>query len=316
MSPENPPMRKLTCLFPFLLFYVLTAGASYASRVPKEEALIHYRNGLELLKQDRADEAVEEFKRAVHIDRGLSDAYCELAKIHMKQGRGLRMLRATHYNRMARREIERAIKIQPDNPTYHLVYGMILRQQGFGYYAEREFKEAIRLDPSCAEAYCQLGHMKEEEMLWFKDMIYSEGPDKVITIYRKYAEEDFEKLTDYYTEALELDPDRADIWARLALDFYEYGHVDKLVEFSRRAVEADSSFKDGYLLLGLGYNELGEHGKAYEAFMKAEALMDPEERAIFESPELLLPPGKELEQDVETFWRSRDPLFLTDYNER
>jgi tetratricopeptide (TPR) repeat protein len=57
---------------------------------------------------------------------------------------------------------EQALKLQPDNPFYHLHYGILLSRMGDTSPAVEQVRTAERLDPSYALTHYNLGHLYKE----------------------------------------------------------------------------------------------------------------------------------------------------------
>lgn len=62
----------------------------------------------------------------------------------------------------AKRDFERAVQMNPQNPYYHLHYGILLSRLGDSAGALREMKLAEKLDPSYARTYFSLGEVLEQ----------------------------------------------------------------------------------------------------------------------------------------------------------
>lgn len=63
----------------------------------------------------------------------------------------------------AKMNFERAIAMNPQNPYYHLHYGILLSRMGDSAGALREMKLAEKLDPSYARTYFSLGEVLEQD---------------------------------------------------------------------------------------------------------------------------------------------------------
>ncbi|MDP4191477.1 MAG: GWxTD domain-containing protein, partial [Bacteroidota bacterium] len=86
--------------------------------------------------------------------------------------------------------------------------------------------------------------------------------------------------------------------------------------------------KDAHLFLGLAQYNLGELMAAWQEFKTAIKLMSDDERKVYEyfSAIKLLEPllgeklrsmsYKQIENPIRSFWKSEEPLYLTEYNER
>ena len=91
---------------------------------------IYYRKG-ELAKA----EAYIQQGRAV--DPGMADLYVTLGQIRLKQNRP----------KEAQEDLRRAVQLSPYSAPYHTSYGMVLALNGDCHNADREFDEALSLNP-------------------------------------------------------------------------------------------------------------------------------------------------------------------------
>jgi GWxTD domain-containing protein len=103
--------------------------------------------------------------------------------------------------------------------------------------------------------------------------------------------------------------------------------IDKhsLVEFRElfeEFVKNNPEDKDGYLMLGLANFRTKEYDKAFSSFEKAKSFMADDELAVFANTGYLKIGGlketaiQKPDSSYKKFWLQKDPLFLTEYNER
>lgn len=300
---------KFSCIFSLVILFLFIYSTCFSS----EAALLHYREGVELQKQGKMKEAINELKKAIKLDRKFAQAHSKLAQIYMEQG-------TLQGRRQAEREINKALELEPKNPEFNLILGLLMVKQGFTYNAKDQFKRVIRLDPNCAEAYYNLGLLYEDDMLRYKDMVSEGGLIQLSGFAKKYQA----KAIKYFEKVLEIDPHHHDARFHLALIYLESGNLDKMVDLFEEMVKEDSLDKDAHLFLGLGFYRLGRYKEANNEYAIAKSLMDEKERKVFDSvdPILSLKEQKEYRQSenksefIKSFWKKRDPLFLTEYNER
>ena len=84
--------------------------------------------------------------------------------------------------------------------------------------------------------------------------------------------------------------------------------------------------KNALLFCGLAAYQIGEFNESHEYYQRALDLMSLEERELLESVDLLVPEEEHASRDTtqtidallerEMFWKSQDPLYLSDFNER
>lgn len=98
--------------------------------------------------------------------------------------------------------------------------------------AEEAYRQAIRLDPSLANALTNLGNLR----------------------YRRDAPEEAEAL---YDRALAVDPRQPEASYNLGFLAYERGDVEDAAAYFERALESDPSFADAHFNLAMAFEELG-----------------------------------------------------------
>ena len=91
-------------------------------------------------------------------------------------------------------------------------------------------------------------------------------------------------------------------------------------------LELEPDNKDAYLFLGLGYHRMKKYDLSFKEFEVAKSLMEEDELLVFNSIEHIIPHDEKKEYVQlastekigleEDFWKRRDPLFITPYNER
>jgi len=262
--------------------------------------------------------AIAELKRAIQIDRKFAEAYNRLALIYMEQ-------KSVTGRIQADRLLRQALRLDRKNVEYNLNLGILYFRREMDSMARDQFKKVLKLDPSNAVAYYYLGRIKEKDMLHYKDMIDNSDPDGVI-YFQDFANDFLKEALEYYRKALERDSQLIPAYFRMALIFYELGQYRPMARLLRRALRIKPDDKNCHLFLGLAYHRLGYYDLAFSEYEKARALMSSQERAFYDSIEPLLSPQEEefwtsgdslsRYQFQKAFWKSRDPLYLTPYNER
>jgi len=281
-------------------------------------ALTHYRLGLKYYRQGRVEEAIFELKQALKIDPKLADAHNQLAIIYMNQG-------TVAGRTMAEWELEKALKIDPNNVKYNLNLGLLLVKKNMLYSAEKQFKKVLNLDPQNSTACFHLGLINEKLALRYKEMIDPEAGEGIISL-REFGERYEREAIKYFTRAIRLDPHLTSAYHHLGLIYYERGDFENMVRTLQKALQLCPEDKNSHLLLGLAYHKRGLEELGMIEYKKAMSLMSQRERELFESMELVCSPQEEehyrncppSERDKlrKTFWKRRDPIFMTDYNER
>ncbi|MFC1557377.1 GWxTD domain-containing protein [candidate division KSB1 bacterium] len=346
-------MFRQTCsvfaLLTVLFMIVITSDGIHA-----QTARECYERGLVLKAAGDIDGAIGMFDKARKLDRDFADANYELARCYIQintlasrkkagfaidHALGLdhdnlqylftlsELYHRKYMHNERFRALQKILKIVPD--YYDALYALA-DYYTFRYndlkrrYAAQNLNDL--LDPNLAgylfsekSAQLMLNHARmqiesidglEEELLISNPGIMESERRKAIEIYERLELDCPNDYTASYKKGL----------------LYYYAHEFKeMIDVFNELVSRDSTQIDAYLFLGIGYAELGEHEKSNRNYVKAISKMSEEERALFENIDFISPEfdteswRKTLQpQNIDNtgFWRSKDPLFLTNFNER
>lgn len=281
-------------------------------------ALHHFKQGEAYVLQGDTARAIEELKEAVGQDRKLSRAYHRLGQLYLGLGK-------LHDRIQAQRYLDKALRLEPKNVSYlHTKVQWYFRIEAFGL-ARNVLKKIIRIDPDDADAYYYLGFIEEKKWFKYRDMVSPQENGVVLSL-AGFAEKDLDRAQDYYLKAVRLNPQLSDGYYRLALLYYETDALSRMVTCIRDALGVNPDNKDYHLFLGMAYHRMGRFEEAWTEVELAKSLMQPEELALFEAVDLVSTPeggefyrrsSKGEKEELEyVFWKQRDPLFLTEMNER
>lgn len=285
----------------------------------KVEAEKYYQQALKYYEQGKSALATEQLKIALKFNNKLAKAYNRLALIYMDEG--------TVYGRFkATIELEKALKLEPKNVEFRFNEAMLNLKKGFAGVAEKNFKQIIKLDPQNYLAYFHIAKIKEQEMLHYDDMISIEESSDAIISMQSYAEDIKEQASEYYKKAIAINPKFPDAYYRLALVYYEFNNYAEMIQLLESAVKIIPDDKNCHLFLGFAYQNTKNYSRAAVQYQTAKKLMSPQEREMLESVDYVLTPNQDLnyatisaaeKQDFQQkFWRSKDPFYLTEVNER
>ena len=304
------------------IFLLCTSGNSSFARDKRKaiEAEKHYQQALSHYQSGETDLAVQQLKAAIKLNGKLAKAYNQLGLIYMAEG-------TVHGRFKATFEIERARRLEPKNVEFLLNEANLNLKKGFSHNAARQFKKITTLDPSNYQAYFQLAQLKEEEMLHYQDMISIEPGSDGIIYMQSFAKELKEQAAEFYKQAIAINPTFADAYYRLALIYYEFNDYPHMIQLLESAVKIIPQDKNCHLFLGFAYQNTANFQQAAKEYHTAKRLMSPDELEIIESLNPILTPDQTKQyaslaatadkQDVHTiFWRSKDPFYLTEVNER
>ena len=122
----------------------------------------------------------------------------------------------------------------------------------------------------------------------------------------------------YLIRAIDLDPDH---WAShhlLGLVYYEGRMADELIPLFETYLRRHPDNAHAHFFLGLGHQATDRLQRAYAAYADGLAHMSGAEQRFMMGVFLLADPDSTAPDRVaiREFWTGRDPLFLTEYNER
>jgi len=262
------------------------------------------------------EEYIRQLERVTAFDGKFAEAFHELGRAYIEQetiaGRDRAIV-----------ALERAIQLAPQNTEYRYTMAKLQLRRGAYATAKSEFRKIMKLDPMDARPYYQLALFREEDMLHYRDMV---SPHENATIYfYEFANKDFAEAERLFRSAIGLDPKMADAYHHLAGLYFDAQLYEKMATLMEKAVTHLSSV-DLFLFLGLARQQLGKADAAMQAYQQALELMPPADRAFFYSLQTVLSPDSlkiyertpdSLQtQRQQLFWTARDPLFLTEANER
>ncbi len=131
-----------------------------------------------------------------------------------------------------------------------------------------------------------------------------------------------------YFQALQYDPRNQEAAFRLAALHYEESDYERMIAILQRVTAQFPRHKDALLFLGLAHSKQGSDRRAAEYYDLAFTQMDEKEISEFLYIGYLVPKSdrKEYEsgrqsplrakQYEDKLWRTKDPLYLTEINER
>ena len=211
--------------------------------------------------------------------------------------------------------IEKNALRHSEDPFSNYALGMLYKEQNQFRSARKYFLKALARDENLVPAIVELGADHAREVRRY----YNRYTNTEIPLsYRRYALDDYDHAVSYLRKALRLDPtnrEAAYILGSLYYDMEEYKLMTSLFLEMKKIFPED---KDVNLFLGLSYLAKRQYPDAYQSFTVAMEKMNPEEYQQFLSPEYLLRTNRlaDSPEQINIFWSSKDPMFLTEENER
>lgn len=267
------------------------------------------------------DEKLARLQQIIDLDPQFARAYVAQAQALLESGRRDDRIRAL-------RAIDKAVRLAPKDPAIRysegLVYLQLDQYSQRTRMARRAFEKAVALKPDFGEAHYQLGLLADEAYLEARHVV-RQFTDWDVS-FAGFAETDKQRAEAHYLQAARYLANPAPAYWRLGALAFETRDYGKMLSLMRRAIHADSTQSDYYLLAGLACYFRGEGKSAARYFRQARQWMDAQTLAVFDSIEFVLSPqmAEKLKgmgnQDKAAFrrrfWQQRDPLYLTEENER
>ena len=275
-------------------------------------------------------ESLKGFREILKVDRDYAPAHFEIAKLYMS-------LDTPMDRQSARNALGIAIRLDPGNGNYQLKLGELLGEQGFWLNAELLYEKLYEKHPETrAEAAYMVGHYAMQAFLKYIDMEHvdiidgEEGPTYHLFRWEEFGAGDREKALAFLTKSIDADPGLREAYFDLGLIHFESKNPNGLITASKLCMQQYPEDTDALLYCGLGYQGIAEWDTAFAYYTHALKRMSVEERELMESLNHILgpedKPGRAAtdttrQESLENrkrmrFWRKRDPLYLTAFNER
>jgi len=266
-------------------------GRTAAPFSPAYELTLRGRFFRDQATEESARKAIEHFERAIALDPEYAPAHAGLADAYWLLGApGWEVERPADTFDRAEQSAERALALDPQSAEAHAVLGKIRLSYDWDVAAAaRELQEAIRLDPSYAQAH-QYYATTWLAMRRFDEAIaearrameldpLSAQAGTTLGIIEYYAGHDAEAIAEFM-KTLEITPDFAVAHWGLAQAHRRRGETARELEELRRAVEL--SGRSAYMRAHLAYG-LARAGRRDEALALQQEL-EEEGRGRYGSP--------------------------------
>jgi len=171
-------------------------------------ALAHYRLGAVSEKLGAIDNAVRSYQEALRLDPGQSEARQALEGYYVNQGV---MLRRNNQLAESVNMFQQAIRLNPSSANAHFELGQVLEQREQVNEAIAEYQEAIKADPDKSAAHTRLA-----------------------TLYTKQGQN--ERAVQEYQEVLRLNPQDPAAYHGLGVAYSELGQRDQAITSLQQAV--------------------------------------------------------------------------------
>ncbi|HEY9716564.1 MAG TPA: tetratricopeptide repeat protein [Trichormus sp.] len=247
----------------------------------------HYHLGLTLLKQNRAAEAMPEFRDVCERKPGFAVG-------HLHWGMALAGMGSL---RGALGQFNQALKFNPNFAAAYYQAGLISFELGQYSEALQFFQRACSIEPTMAEGYnamgvalSELGNLADAlacyERAWLLDNTLGVVKRNLAAVLMRMGQLD--DAVKHYQEAVTLPPrymsakDRAQTYNDWAVNLFQQNRLDEAAEKLYHSVDTDPTFVQARMNLGLVHTAMQEYELAANEFDKAlEAQPDVKQIAIY-----------------------------------
>jgi tetratricopeptide (TPR) repeat protein len=228
------------------------------------------------LRDNKQDEAIELYNRALAIDSANYDALNGLINVYAAQ---------KHFDQ-AHASVDRALGAQPNSAPLHYLKARVYEFEMNAQGAEAELRRALELDPNYLAAYSDLGsifantNQKDLAIAEYRKII-ERRPDNTTASSSAYtligmledSRQNYDAAAESYRKALEIDPNAIIAANNLAWIYaaYDKGNLDEALRLAQGIVQRypdEAGFAD---TLGWVYYKKGLHQSAIEQLQKAVA---------------------------------------------
>jgi tetratricopeptide (TPR) repeat protein len=218
-----------------------------AVTVSPNSAKTHYKLGIAYAEVGMYDEAIQEYRRALHIYPYYVMVFNSLGVIYFNR---------EMYDE-AIREYQKALEIKPDFAEAHMNLGIAYAKKGMYDEAIRENQKALEIKPDFAEAFCNLGDVYRDKGMY----------DEAISEYQ---------------QILYIDPDNAESYNSLGVAYFKKGMDDEAISEYQKALELKPDFAETHYNLGVLYYYRKQYDLAVRCINNAEKLGYPVPLAFME----------------------------------
>ena len=184
------------------------------------------------------------------------------------------LLNTPQYRDRARKTLDRAIHLEPENVSYQLTLGKLLWDQGFWYNAKEQYEKILKSYPENAHAAYGIGYYFLKNFIKYRDMI--QGERGVSMDWAQFAEAYREHAIFYLRRSIELNPKFCDAYYQLGIVYLESKQLATLIQLSKQLLEYHPDDKNALLFCGFAYHTINTYTKAHKFYTKALNRMDPE----------------------------------------
>jgi predicted Zn finger-like uncharacterized protein len=249
--------RKIVCPECKTSFFVQKEAAAAVAENKRtgQDAVMYYKEGVQLLKGKQVDAAIEKFNAAIQVNPEYSDAFRHLGLAYGQKNLWEEAIQV----------LQKAIEYKPDDV-------LSLKNLGVAYLRQKRFSEAEQVvqqalqygpDDEKAQSYLAMAvHGKQQEQQasdTAQKSQVSAGKQEDIT--KVASSEPADMVTTHRNPFQE--------FLDKGADFLDNAQYNKAIETFQEAIRLAPNSSDGYFGLGMVYEKRQEWAKAIDAYQKA-----------------------------------------------
>ena len=304
---------------PFL-FFILGCLIATSSWAADSEVDSLYQAALSRMNEIEPKESVEEFRKVLKADGKYAPALAQLTRLYIR-------LDTPEYRRRAVEASEKAVRIEPENLQYQLLYGEALWNRGFQREAKAHYERVIEKFPNAAIAAYDAGrHVLGEYMITRDQVLDRRGA------IRSFAKNEYEQAVMLLEKSLEIDDKYKDSYYLMGLAHLEHKKIGAMQRVMKQMMQKFPGDINAQLFMAYSHQLQGQLLDANDLYEKAVGAMNAEERKMMESVDLIASKKDNARiskamaasgdgewkdsAELKQFWNQNDPLLLTSQNER
>lgn len=222
------------------------------------EALLKTATILQTYYEDRYEEAIEAYTKALQTEGDKAYIYYELGHLYLRKNDFINAVNA----------FKLAVKSDEMNAFFHNALGFAYFRAGLFEEAEDHYIIAINLNPepewtatvcrALAVIYSDIRKKPEKAIAMYMQSL-SLMPDCAETYYSLgdlyFEEEDYNKAVDYYSKSLSINPNDAYVCNKFATALFKKGFIEDAIIAYKNAIDADCTYAPAFNNLGAVYLE-------------------------------------------------------------
>ncbi|MGA7720369.1 MAG: GWxTD domain-containing protein [Ignavibacteriaceae bacterium] len=223
--------------------------------------------------------------------------------------------------------LRKAIYRAPKKLEYRFFLAEIVKKISSGLVYDI-YKDILEIDSTSSKAYYNLGILEESEFDDYNNSYFINDQDADAAFSsQKFNKENFEKAENYLNNSIKYDSLNRDAYLHLSFLYEDNNEQSKGIKYLSRLAEIYPKDCDVHLYLGLLYFETSHINKSFSEYRLALSFMPDSENEdfTFNSVKELIKPilgdklnkisNDELKKIINIFWKTTNPLYISDYNE-